>query len=909
MYTVLPAYQLRFSCLLIAWSAVVIFSFADVAFAQQEIQPDTVEAAVNDTLPPVEMIDNGDIPQQPQSRMAEREATEDAVNFQARDSVVFRAGELREGILYGSANVRQNENQLSAGKISLFLKMKEVHAQSDDPADSLAYPVLKQGSRDLRSSRILFNYETERGKFDAAQVQVDDGYLIGNQVKNVSRQDVFIQDGKYTTCPPTHMYYYIQADRMKVVDEDEIFFTNARLYLLDIPYPMIFPFGYVPAGIDRRRSGLLEPTFVTQNTSQRGLGLRNFGWFQYINDNLVGQTSFDMFTSGTFFNETRFQYRVTDRFNGSITLGYSSERGLESTDLDFTETINRRVQVQHSHDISPFASLNANINLRTQDFFRRNSFDIDERAETSTNSSITYRYRHPENRYNFNITNRLNQNFATNVTTLTGPEMNFSMRQITPFERDDPTATRTSWYETISLRYSNNFKSDYRFRPLDTEDPEINWVQGLFNPSRYREVTGEDRHINFGFRQEANLSASNLIPSQFLNTSLSASMNQIMTPTTLRREWNPETEQVEDRVERGFATATDFSTSLNFSTTIYGISQLNIGNLEGFRHTFRPNIGFSYSPDFSDDIWGYYRQVQVDTLGNTQDYSIFRDEIFRGPGAGEQFNLNFGFTNILETKQVRRDSTGEVQSNNLRIIDNMSISSSYNFAADSLNFSRVNMSLSTRVIEGVNISMSANYSVYARDASGQEIDTFIWNDSNKILQPISYSINASYSLDGGRRSSARVQTPPYRPYDPVDQELFHPVDSRFNRTPVRAYSSTWGASFSFSYRWTYRFGQSARQSATLNVNNIRFNLTPKWSVRTRIGYDFIEGDLTPSQFSLDRRMECWNLSFQFNPFGDFQYYSFRLSIDSGQMQSLFQKLPLLNNLERSSSPTGRAPRF
>jgi hypothetical protein len=54
-------------------------------------------------------------------------------------------------------------------------------------------------------------------------------------------------------------------------------------------------------------------------------------------------------------------------------------------------------------------------------------------------------------------------------------------------------------------------------------------------------------------------------------------------------------------------------------------------------------------------------------------------------------------------------------------------------------------------------------------------------------------------------------------------------------------------------------------------------------------------------------MICWDLSFQFNPFGDFQYYSFRLSLSGGQIQSLFQKLPGLNNLERSSSPNGRRP--
>ncbi len=878
---------------------------------QAEIQP-----TQNDTIPPAETAPPGieaqeqnGIPQQPATRQAERSATPDAVSFQSRDSLVFRARGGREAVLFGSANVKHTENELRAGKISLFLNINEVHAQADDPADSLAYPVLKQGSRDLKSSRILFNYETERGKFDAAEVQIDDGYLIGNKVKNVSRTDVFIEDGKYSTCPPTHMYYYIKAQRMKVVDEDEIFFTNARLFLLDIPYPLVFPFGYVPAGIDRRRSGLLEPTYVFQNTSRRGLGLRNLGWFQYINDHFVGQTSFDLFTSGSFFNETRLQYRVTDRFNGTITLGYSSERGLEPTDLDFTETVNRRVSVQHSHDLSPYASMNANINFRSADFFQRNSYDIDDRAETSASSSLTYRYRHPENLFNFNITNRLNQQFATNTTRLQGPQMSFSLRQFNPFERDDPTRTQRRFYETISVQYNNNFEADYNFRPTDGPDADISWFEALLNPSKFREATGDDRHIRTGLRQRGQVSANNLIPSEHLNVSSSFNITEYTYPSTLRREWNEEEQRVEERREQGITSGRDFSTNLNFSTTLYGISQARIGNLEGFRHTLRPNIGFSYSPDFSEERWGFYRDVQVDTLGNTQRYSIFRDEVYGGPSRGEQMNLNFGITNILETKRVRRDSTGEVQSTNLRIIDNFSINSSYNFAADSLNFSQVRASLSTRVIEGVNISMSANFSMYARDDNGREINRFIWQETGKFLQPLSYSVSANYSIRGGSRGMSRVSTPMYRPYDPLDQDLFGPVDARFNEKPIQNFSSPFSASFSFSYRWTHRHGQDARKSATLNVNNIQFNLTPKWSVSTRIGYDFIDQDLTPSQFSLNRRMECWSLSFQFNPFGDFQYYFFRLSIDSGQIQSLFQKLPLLNNLERSSSPTGRAPRF
>ncbi len=896
--------------------------------AYSQAASDTLRTAVNDTIPELpEGIDlddflnqlpqgqstpssisggGGATQQTPQTRSADRQSAQDAVNFQARDSLTFRFRGQRKAYLYGSGNVRHTSGELTSGMIELDLNMSQVEARTTTPADTLSYPVLKQNGTDLRSTRILFNYETEKGKFEVAEIQVDDGYLIGTKVKNISRTEVFVEDGIYSTCPPDHMYYYIKARRMKVVDEEEIFFTNAQLYILDIPYPLVFPFGYVPAGIDRRRSGLLEPTYVFQNTSARGIGLQSLGWFQYFNEYFTAQTSFDVFTSGTVFNESRFQYRKTGSFTGNAVLGFSVERGLERTDPGYTETRTRRLALTHDQQLSPFANINANINLRSADYFRRNSFDINDRAETSSTSRISYRYSHPEGAYSFSVTSNLNQQFNTNTTRLTGPEMNFSLRQFNPFQRNRPGLTEESWYERISVNYRNNFRSQYNFVPTDRDSADVSWFEALLNPSKHREATGDDRHVQYGFVQRVQMSASQLIPSQFLNVSAGVNFNEFWYPTTIRREFDEEQNRVVTRRVQGFEAARDFSTSLNFTTTFYGISQMRIGNFEGLRHTVRPNISFSYSPDFSEDGWGFFREVQTDTLGNTQRYSIFQDEIFGGPAAGEQQTMSFGITNIFETKRVRRDSTGEVTSTNLRIIDNLSATSSYNFAADSLNFGRVNMSLSSRVVEGLRFSASASYSFYSRNENGIEIDRFIWEDSNKFLQPINYNLSLSTNVRRGRRGT-RVTTPLYRPYDPYDQAFFGPVDNRFNRQPVQDFQSTFEMGLDFSYRWTYQFGRDARKSAVLNANNIRFNLTPKWSVTTRIGYDFIEKELTPSQFSLRRQMVCWDLSFQFNPFGDFQYYMFRLSLTGGQIQSLFQKLPGLNNLERSSTPTGRRP--
>ncbi len=831
----------------------------------------------------------------------------DAVEFQSNDSLVVNLRDGRKAFLYGQAKVSHTAGQLTSGKIEMDIEKNQVEAEAESATDTLSYPVLKRESDEIKSTRILFNYKTQKGKFEEARIQVPDGYLIGSKVKNVTPDEVFIEDGIYSTCPPDYLYYYIKAKKMKVVDQEEVFFTNARLFILDIPYPLVFPFGYVPSDLEKRTSGLLTPTYAFEAQSSRGIGLQNLGWFQYFNDYFTAQLSTDIYTSGTFFLTSNMQYRKRDSFRGNVQLGYSQDRGLEKTDPGFTTTVQRSITINHNQDFSPYSSINAGINLRTKDFYRQNSYDIDDLAETNSNSKLAYRYNHPENTFNFSINSQLSQNFANNSTTLTGPNSTFSLKALTPF-KSEVSGNEQKWYESFSVRYNNSFNSRFDYDPIDADSAEIGFIDALFDPSQYREATGDDDHFRYGFRQTASLSLGQLLPNPFLNLSASASFNEYWYPSTIRQTFNADSNRVETDRVRGFEAGRDFNVGLSFSTTFYGISNRKIGRFEGFRHTVRPTLSYSYRPDFSDEQWGFYRTVQTDTLGNTRQYSIFGNGIVGGPGAGEQQAISFGIRNVFETKIVSRDTTGEVSERALKLIDNLSANASYNFAADSLKFSDISTRLSSNAINGISIQAGANFSLYEVDANGREINKYLITDGGKIAQLQNFNISASTSFRGGGRG-VEVYTPIYRQvYDPYDQTRFSPIDPHFNDEPVAPFNSPWSFSLKFDYRWRYRFGQSPDKSATLNADNISFRLTPKWRFNTRIGYDFIRKELTPSQFGLTRNLECWDLTFQINPFGENQYYFFRLTLNSAQVQSLFQKLPILKNLERSSTPTGRGYR-
>ena len=832
---------------------------------------------------------------------------EDAIQFQSADSLIvdFRNG--RNATLYGTAKVSHESGILTSGKINMDLETSTVEANSPTPEDTLSLPLLTRQQDRIRSNRILFNYKTKKGKFEEARVKVGEGHLIGSKVKNMSETEVFIEDGIYSTCPPDYLYYYIKAKKMKVVDQDEIFFSKAQLYILDIPYPLIFPFGYFPTDIKKSKSGLLTPTYVFDAKSKRGIGFSNLGWFQYINDYLTTQASFDVYTSGTFYLNNTSQYRKTDSFSGSLNIGYSREQGLEPTDPNYERQVNKSLGIQHSQSFSPYAKLTANVNLRTEDYYTQNSFNIEDRAETSSNSRVAYNYNHPENAYTFSANTNLNQNFFNNSTSLTGPRTTFSLKPISPFQNTSGGSGDARWYESISIRYNNTFESEFNYRPIDADSATISFLDALTDPSLYREATGNDDYIRMGFQQTGTFGISKLIPSRFFNTSASFNFNEYWFPTSVSKQWVPDSNRVETTKEVGFVSARDFGASVSLTTTLYGISNNRIGHFEGFRHTMRPSLSFNFRPDFGEERWGYYKTVQSDSFGNSQTYSIFENEVFNGPGQGEVRALAFSLSNVFETKIVKRDTTGEVNERTLKLIDNFSLSSSYNFAADSLKLSNLNTRLSSNAIPGISLLATGTFSFYERNALGRRLDRFLLESDDKLAQLERLTVSASTSFRGGKRVS--VFTPVYvRRYDPFMQAVFRPIDPHFGYEPVDPLNSPWSFSLNFSYGWTYRHNLKPLRNATLNAQSITFNLTPKWRFATTIGYDFIEKELTPSQFSLNRNLECWDLSFQISPFGDNQYYFFRLTVNSQQIQSLFQKLPVLKNLERGSSDnTGRRP--
>ena len=595
---------------------------------------------------------------------------------------------------------------MQAHEVEILFESDEIHAKGL-PVDTgmVGRPRFNQGSEEFIGDQMAFNLRTERGRVTVAETQYDDGQIRGGIVKVTEDSTLYIKDGVYTTCDciddPS---YSLRSNKMKVVDQEKIFTGPIQLFLFNIPTPLWLPFGFLPAQ-NTRRSGLLAPTY---GEDESGFYLRDLGWYFAISDYHDLQLRGGIWTSGSWKASSLWRYNKRYGYSGQVYLDYSRLRSGEPGDLNFDIRRISSLRWQHNHTLNPSTSLTSNVNLSTQRFLRDVSERYNDRVSQSISSSISFRKRWANTGRSLSLNINQNQVLSTNTTSMTLPNLTFSQNSRKPFARETrPPGSKEHWYERITYNYNFTLNNRYNFSPIQDDSllaanggDGITWFDALLSRDNFDRATGGDDEP-FDFR------ASHRIP---INASFSArkiSLN--VTPSINYTEnWyiqtnrqflsiDPEdsTTSVVTEPQPGFFALRQFSSSLSANTTIYGIFPLKVGTIDGFRHTLRPTLSFTYRPDFEGSFWGYTRSY-TDDVGEEVDYRIV-NEVQRGLQQALSLSLN----NIFEAKRVEVDSTGAEQSTTLKLL-NLDGSTSYNFAADSLNLSNINLTARTSLFKKQN---------------------------------------------------------------------------------------------------------------------------------------------------------------------------------------------------------------
>ncbi len=783
------------------------------------------------------------------------------VSYNADDSIVTDVKD-RKILLYNNSVVKYDDITLNAYFIELDWKENTVSAWGLYDSVTLkttGLPEFTQGEDNYEADKITFNFKTKRAKVLNVFTQEDEGFIHSEAVKRNADNSYYAKDNKYTTCNfKDHPDFYISASKMKVVPDKVIVSGPAHLVIEDVPTPLIVPFAIFPLH-KSRASGILLPEFGQR--ADLGFGLTNGGYYFALGNYYDLQLRGDVYSRGSWKLNAITTYSKRYKFNGNFSVSFGRTRNYL---LEFNQVSRKNdffVSWNYNQDskANPKGRFSASVNAGSSSFNKTYSYNANDYLSNTFKSSVSYS-RVMNSKMSYSINMGHDQNTQTHLVAVKLPALNFSISRITPFKKRISNGT-AKWFEKIGISYS-----------LTAENKVQQYDSLLFQPATLQKFSNGVKHtipISTSF---------NLF--KYINISPSFTFNQVMYLQSIRKNWDADSDEISIDTVKGFETGYDYNSAISMSTRIYGIKNFKHGKIKAIRHVMNPSVGVSYHPDFGASKYGTYKLVKVDSLGNTQLYSIFEKSPFGGTSYGKFGGINFGLSNQLELKVFsKKDTINNVKK--IKLLDNLSLTSNYNLAVDTFQLGYFNLNASTILFDKINLRYNSVFDPYTINESGRRINSFLLHSQNKIARLLSTSISAGATF----HSKTKKPINNYKVTD-FNQDEFEMINN--NPMAYADFNIPWN--FSVNYILSLRKNIVNAQdtniySQTLNVN-FDFNLTEKWKISGQSGYDFKRKDFSYTTLEIYRDLHCWQMKISWIPFGTRQGYFLNLNVKSSVLQDL-----------------------
>ena len=818
----------------------------------------------------------------------------------AKDSVVevFSDGQ-RKIYYYGDVSVKYDNLELSADYMEYDMKTGTVYARGT--LDTLTgewkgQPVMKEGKSTYSMEEVRYNFNTKKARITNMIKQQEDGLLHGKNINMLPDRSINITKGQYTVCDLEHPHYYLKLTAAKVITKpsQKTVFGPAYPVIEDVPLPIGLPFGFIPKRPDRA-TGLLMPTFGEENA--RGFYLKDLGMYfvfgQYLDLSVTG----DIYTLGSWALDVNSRYKVNYKCNGNLSLNISNDQTGEKGSTDFMQTRNFGLKWSHSQDSKahPGSTLSASVNFSSPSNNRYNSHSVSDALQNQASSSISYS-KNWGGKFNLSINALHSQNSRDSSYAFTLPNVTFSVSRFYPFKRKNRVG-KEKFYEKFSLGYNTTLQNKVNFKS-----------------SEFMKDGFMDKFQN-GMTHNFQIGLPNFTIAKYLNFTPNVSYGQNWFFRKTEYEYNPETDRVESRDAGQFSTfgiSQTYSGGISMSTRLYGM--FNFGKahkIQAIRHVVSPSMSFSFSPEKGTHFNGYRTLTYTDKNGELKDYdyNIYSGQLYSPPGKGKSATMSLSIGNNVEAK-VRdlRDTTG-AGVKKIKLIDQLNLSTGYNFLADSLKLSNIGITISTSVFEKVGISANVNFDPYAIDERGRKINKFNFQTQGwgKALRLTNASASLSYSLSGkgeviGNDGSKTDDgsgggEAPQNSADYYRRIYYHPVTGEYipggwlyYTNPSVPWSLNFNYSFSYSRSYQYTNGQlitNNRYTQTLGVSGT-IKLTPKMNLNATTGFDLMAMKMTTTQLSATYDLHCFNISVSWVPTGQWQSWSFRIAANAAALSDLLK---------------------
>lgn len=817
----------------------------------------------------------------------------------ARDSIVedFSNGQ-RKIFYYGDVKVTYQDMELTSELMEYDMATGVVHAKG--VLDTLSgkwkgLPVMKQGGKTYNMHEVRYNFNSRKARITNMQTEEEDAILHGQNIKMMEDNSINMTDGRYTVCDHENPHYYLHLTSAKIINkpQQKTIFGPAYIVVEDVKLPFIgLPFGFIPKRPERA-TGLLMPSFGEEEA--RGFYMRDLGMYFVFGDHFDLSVTGDYYTLGSWAIDVNSRYKVNYKFNGNFSFNYSMDQTGEKGMPDFMQSSNFGVRWSHSQDSKahPGTTFSASVNFQSPSNSRYNSHSLDEALQNQISSSISYSKSIGE-KFRLSINAQHSQNSRDSSYTFTLPNITFSMSTIYPFKQKNRVG-KEKFYEKFSIGYSTSLQNKIRFKASEFElTPEF---LGKFQ-------NGMNHNFSIG------LPNFQLFKYISINPGVSYSQNWFFQKK--EQEYNEQTgkfEVIDSGQFNTFGITQNYSFSTSMSTRIYGMFNFGKHNkLQAIRHVISPSLSLSLSPEKATKANGYVTKKYIDKNGDEQEYryNIYAGQLNSPPPPGRSATASLSIGNNIEAKVRDYADTTGTGTKKVKLIDQLTLNTSYNFLADSLRMSNVNMSMSTSLFDKVRISASASFDPYGVNNDGRRIGKFALTMGQGLLRFNTMNASASYSISGkgtiagndgskdGDSSKNEASAAEY-----YQRRYYHPTTGEFIPDGWLYYTNPnvpWSINFnaSFSLRQNLNFDKTLEKLVKKNTINATINasgnikLTPRLSINASSGFDFVAKKITSTQLSATYDLHCFNIAVSWIPVGTYKSYSFRIAANAAALADILK---------------------
>ncbi|MCJ8165172.1 hypothetical protein MKJ04_09990 [Pontibacter sp. E15-1] len=826
---------------------------------------------------------------------------EATIKYSAKDSILFEV-ERQIVHLYGDAKINYGTMSLEAAYIEINYETNLLTASTlaDSTGKAQGVPVFADGGETYAAKNIAYNYKTRRGRISEVVTQQGEGYIHAEVVKRNDNNEFYGLHSRYTTCNLEHPHFYIGAEKFKVIPNSKVMSGPFNLVIGDIPTPLGFLFGLFPASkTQKRSSGIQVPSFG-ENT--RGFYLQDAGYYFAWNDYVGTLIQGDIYSLGGYNIDTRTDYVKRYSYRGSLSLTYDNfkndeadvERAKSTSEsiYDALPPSQRTVWIRWSH--SPVQKpgrgrFSASVNAGSQLHQRLNYTSSANYLSPSFNSSVSYQKTIPNSPFSYTVSARQSQNTTTGAMDFVLPDLSMSMSTVSLYELFSNAPATGKWYENFTVGYSLRARNEVNNRITGRRLSGVSGIIGETVADTTLPVNATNlQEIWENGKQQAdhNLSIGlgNYKIFRYFNFSPSVSYSETWLDEKYSYRFDPDSQKV-DVDTTGFGRVYQYAAGASLSTTIYGTAYIKGKRVEAIRHLIRPSISYNYRPDFGDARFGFYQTLITGVNESTNQPRVQTLSRFRtgAPGSSLSSSMGFSIDNNLEMKVRSKSDSTENKFEKVSLIDNLRLSSSYDFAADSFKLAPIRLTMNTRLFKLMDVTFSSTFDPYDleyNDAGvGRRTDAYYFDPQQFRLARLT---NANLNLRANLNPKASKTDTPSPTNLPALQQDMDPLLPEYIDFKI---PWTLAVDFTLYYSKATSLTQDDRVDKTMGINGT-LALTEKWQISYNGTYDITNQNISYATVNIHRDLHCWDMSISWIPFGTQRGYNMTINARSALLQDL-----------------------